>query len=134
MIFDRMGIVVLSNDISISGNLCLYENYCFIKPSEKSDVICFIQLGEIKSVYDITGSEVMFNLDGGDLDICITDEERLVRIKKGISLSGYVCKSEILEEEFSEGLLICINEEKKIFYYVPNEEVDERRREVIPFE
>ena len=129
-----MGIVVFSNDISISGSFNLYENYCFIKPSEKSNVICFIHLDEIKNIYDIKGSQVMFNLGGRDLEICITDEEKLVRIKRGISLSGYVCKSEVLEEELSEGLLICINEEKKIFYYVPNEEIDEKRREVMSFE
>ncbi|HAY3977463.1 TPA: hypothetical protein JRS23_004407 [Escherichia coli] len=126
MIFQNKVVVVLKNNISFTGNFCLFAGYFFIKQSEKSNTICFVPYSRISVIYDIRGKEVVLGLMENEHrePIEITDEERLIRVKGGISLSGYLSHSDSVEKELTDGVLLCVNKDELMFYYIENDEIN----------
>lgn len=123
MDFQDSVVVTLHNDISIVGTVRYEKGFCFVKQSEKSGVVGVAPYSSIKTIYNLQGKSVEIVSEQEKEQLLITEEERLVRIKGGITFTGNLVKSSWLEQLLPNGIILCVNQRVTLFYYIPDEEV-----------
>lgn len=123
MDFNQKALVTLRNNISLAGDINLSENYCYVKQSEKSNIVCVLPFSSIETLIDIKGNKIAFRSESGTWNINVSDEKKYIRVKGGISFFGYITDSNDIDLSLSEGVLLSINEKLPIFYFIPDVEI-----------
>jgi len=121
--FLNKAVITLKNDISLAGDIDMKENFCFIKQSQKSNALCIVPYHQLKNTCTIEGKKLDLCYQEKTIRFHITDEEVYVRLNGGITLFGFIAYSDELSKILSEGVLLCINRDMEIFYYIPNDEI-----------
>lgn len=122
LVFQDKAIVTLKNNISIVGEIVEQGNFYFIKQSVKSNIICIVRKDKLNKIINIKNEQLDFDITEEKIKILMTEEERYVRTRDGISFFGYISYSDAIKKLLGEGILLCINKDMEIYYYIPDDE------------